>query len=96
MVRGISYVTPQIGRALEKSFIRIPQKLRRPRHLTDRQREVLQMVAEGMSMKEIAYVLRITHRTVRFHKASIMSELEITTNSELVKYALNHGIISSH
>ena len=96
VVRGISYVTPQIGRAMEKSFIQDPQKLRRPRHLTDRQREVLQMVAEGMSMKEIAYVLRITHRTVRFHKASIMSELEITTNSELVKYALNHGIISSH
>ena len=46
-------------------------------------------------MKEIAYVLQITHRTVRFHKARIMEELGITTNSELVKYAMKRGIISA-
>jgi DNA-binding CsgD family transcriptional regulator len=62
--------------------------------LTGRQREVLQMLAEGRSMKEIAYVLEIAHRTVRFHKYRIMEELGITTNSDLVKYAIRHGMIS--
>ena len=93
VVKGLSYVTPQISRALEETFIRgIPEH--RPKELTDRQREVLQMLAEGRPMKEIAFVLHITHRTVRFHKSRIMEELGISTNSELVKYAMKHGIIS--
>lgn len=95
VVRGLSYVTPQIRRGMEESFIRDPRVMSRPRELTGRQREVLQMLAEGRSMKEIAYILQITHRTVRFHKARIMEELGITTNSELVKYALKQGIISA-
>jgi len=95
VVRGLSYVTPEIRRALEQSFIRDPQALHRPKQLTDRQREVLQMLAEGRSMKEIAYVLQITHRTVRFHKSRIMEELALTTTSELVQYAIKHAIISS-
>jgi len=95
VVRGLSYVTPQISRALEEIFIRDPNALHRPKQLTARQREILQMLAEGRSMKEIAYVLQITHRTVRFHKARIMEELGITTNSELVKYAMKQGIISA-
>ena len=79
--RGVSYVTPQISRALEDSFVRDPRALNRPGQLTSRQREVLQMLAEGRSMKEIAYLLEIAHRTVRFHKYRIMEELGITTNS---------------
>jgi len=94
VVRGISYVTPQISRAMEERFVRDPKALHRQKQLTARQREVLQMIAEGRSMKEIAGILQITHRTVRFHKARILEELEITTNSELVKYAINHGVIS--
>ena len=95
VVRGLSYVTPQISRAMEESFIRDPRAANRPRELTGRQREVLQMLAEGRSMKEIAYVLQITHRTVRFHKSRIMEELALTTTSELVQYAIKHAIISS-
>jgi DNA-binding NarL/FixJ family response regulator len=95
VVRGLSYVDPQIGRAMEESFIRDPKASHRSKSLTHRQREVLQMLAEGRSMKEIAYTLQITHRTVRFHKGRIMEELAITTNSELVQYAMKHGIISS-
>jgi DNA-binding NarL/FixJ family response regulator len=94
VVKGGSYVTPQIKRAMSERFIRDP-KAPRQKQLTARQREVLQMVAEGRSMMEIAKVLQITHRTVRFHKARIMEELEITTNSDLVKYAINHGVIST-
>lgn len=93
--RGLRYVTPQISKAMEQAFIRDPKAVHRPRQLTDRQRQVLQMLAEGRPMKEIAYVLQITHRTVRFHKFRIMEELGITTNAELVQYAIKHGIISS-
>jgi DNA-binding NarL/FixJ family response regulator len=93
-VRGVSYVTPQIGRAMEDRFIRDPRGGAQ-KQLTGRQREVLQMLAEGRSMKEIAYVLEIAHRTVRFHKYQIMEELGITTNSDLVKYAMRHGMISA-
>jgi DNA-binding NarL/FixJ family response regulator len=93
-VRGTSFVTPQISHAIEQRFIHDPRSLNKPRQLSDRQREVLQMLAEGRSMKEIAYVLEISHRTVRFHKYRIMEELGITTNSELVQYAIKHAIIA--
>jgi DNA-binding NarL/FixJ family response regulator len=94
VMRGTSYVTPQISHAMEEMFIRDPRSLNRPKVLTDRQREVLQMLAEGQSMKEIAYTLQISRRTVRFHKYKIMEELGIKTNSELVHYAIKHSVIS--
>jgi len=75
--------------------MRDPKAMHRPQHLTDRQREVLQMLAEGRSLKEIAHILRIAHRTVRFHKVRIMEELEISTNAGLVQYAMKRGLISS-
>jgi DNA-binding NarL/FixJ family response regulator len=95
VVRGVLYVTPQISRAMEERFILNPRVANRPKHLTGRQCEVLQMLAEGRSMKEIAYVLQIAHRTVRFHKSRILEELGFTNHSELVRYALKHGMISS-
>jgi DNA-binding NarL/FixJ family response regulator len=93
-VRGLSYTTPQVARALEESYIRDPKSLDRHRHLSDRQREVLQMLAEGRSMKEIASILDISLRTVRFHKYRIMDELGARTTAELVQYALKHSMIS--
>jgi len=94
-LRGISFVSPQIRQAMEETFIRDPRAVARPKSLTDRQVEVLQMLAEGRNMQEIAEILRITHRTVRFHKSRIMEELEITTNSQLVRYAMMHGMIAA-
>ena len=94
-LHGTTYVTPQIKHAMEKSFIRDPKSLNRPRHLSDRQRQVLQLLAEGRSMKEIAYILQITNRTVHFHKYRIMEELGLTNNAELVQYAIKHSIISN-
>jgi DNA-binding NarL/FixJ family response regulator len=94
-MKGIRYVTPQIAKAMQEVFIRDPKALDRARHLTARQAEVLQLLAEGRSMKEIAYLLQITHRTVRFHKTQIMSVLQITSNSELVHYAIRRGMIST-
>lgn len=94
-VQGNTYVTPQIQHAMEELFIRDPKLLSQPKELTDRQREVLQMLAEGQSMKEIGYILQISERTVRFHKYRIMEELGLKTNSDLVQYAIKHAIIQS-
>jgi DNA-binding NarL/FixJ family response regulator len=93
-LRGTSYVSLPIRQAMEKTFIRDPKALSRPQHLTDRQREILQMIAEGQSMKEISYMLHISQRTVRFHKFRIMEELGISTNAGLVQYAMKSGMIS--
>ena len=94
-LHGLTYVAPEIRQAMSEVFIRDPKALDRPKHLTDRQREVLQMLAEGRSMKEISTLLQISYRTVRFHKGRLMEELGITKNAELVKYAMKHGITQS-
>jgi DNA-binding CsgD family transcriptional regulator len=62
--------------------------------LTPRQREALQLFAEGRSAKEVATILQISPRTAEFHKASIMKVLGIHTTAELAQYAVRHGIIS--
>lgn len=62
--------------------------------LTPRQREVLQLIAEGKSAKEIASILNISPRTAEFHKYRIMQELNLNTNAELVQFAIKHGIVS--
>ncbi len=93
-LRGQSYVAPEIRRAMKEIFVRDPNAVGRPRRLTDRQREVLQMLAEGRSLGEVADALGISYRTVRFHKTRIMEELGIANNTELVQYAAKHGLIS--
>jgi DNA-binding NarL/FixJ family response regulator len=87
-------MAPEIRQAMNEIFVRDPKAVDRPQHLTDRQREVLQMLAEGRSLREIAALLKISYRTVRFHKVRIMEELGISKNAELVKYAMKHGMIS--
>ena len=62
--------------------------------LTARQREVLQLIAEGRSTKEISVALRISPKTVEFHKSGLMNELGVRTTAELTRYALSKGIIS--
>ena len=94
-LRGTSYVAPEIRQAMTEIFLRNPRAVDRPQHLTDRQREVLQLVAEGRSMQEISNLLKISYRTVRFHKIRIMEELGTSNNADLVKYAMKHGLISS-
>lgn len=93
-LKGVSYVAPEIRRAMNEIFLRDPKAVDRPQHLTDRQREVLQLLAEGRSLQEIASLLQISYRTVRFHKVRIMEELGISKNAELVSYAIKHGMIS--
>jgi DNA-binding NarL/FixJ family response regulator len=61
--------------------------------LTPRQREVLQLVAEGRCTKEIANILRISTKTVEFHKYTIVERLGVRTTAELTKYAVKHGLV---
>ena len=89
-----NYVTPKITQGMISSFIKNPGGQKIHGDLTIRQREVLQLLAEGHTMKEVAARLFITPRTVAFHKYQIMEQLDIKTNSELIQYAVQHGLIS--
>jgi DNA-binding CsgD family transcriptional regulator len=62
--------------------------------LTDRQLDIVQLVAEGLSMKEIAYVLNLTVRTIGFHKYRVRRKLNLQNDSQVVQYALQHHIIA--
>src|SRR3954467_11087400 len=73
--QGRSYVTPLATQGLVGSLIRDPEPARGTERLTTRQREVLQLLAEGRTMKEIAHILAITPRTVAFHKYRMMEDL---------------------
>jgi DNA-binding NarL/FixJ family response regulator len=64
------------------------------KNLTERQREVLKLLAEGRTMKEIAYVLMLTPRTVAFHKYKLMERLHLQTNADLIQYAIQEHIVS--
>ena len=61
--------------------------------LTSRQREVLQLLAEGHSMKQVAGVLNLTPRTVAFHKYRMMEQLKVKSTAELIQYAVKHHIV---
>ena len=89
VMAGRIYITPLISTEPVNIFVS-QAKSRRKRHvLSERQREVLQLLAEGKSMKEAADILNITPRTIAFHKYSMMEQLGITRNSQLVRYAQN-------
>ena len=90
---GRSYVTPHITQGMMESFIRRPGDDRDAPQLTHRQREVLQLLAEGRSMKEAAKILKITPRTVAFHKYRLMDQLHLKTNADLIQFAIKEGII---
>lgn len=64
------------------------------KRITKRQKEVLQLLAEGKSMKEIASILDLKPGTVAFHKYRIMESLSLKTNAELLQYAIKHHMIS--
>lgn len=91
------YVTPLAGKEAAQSVSEDPA--RNPAEmfggrLTPRQREVLQLVAEGKSTKQIAAALNISTKTVEFHRNSLMDELGVRTTAELTRYALSRGIVS--
>ena len=89
-LRERSYITPLITRDVVGSLTQ--QRAPRP-VLTDRQREVLQLLAEGKSMKEAASTLNVAPRTVAFHKYRMMDKLGVKSSAELIQYAVKQHIV---
>ena len=90
-MKGRTYVSPLIA---EMMLSRLSDPTQKDRvELTPRQREVLQLLAEGKSMKEVATILNLSIRTVEFHKQRIMEVLDLKTNADLVRYAVKEGLV---
>jgi DNA-binding NarL/FixJ family response regulator len=94
VARGRSYITALATRGLVESLLHPSEPTAKPHELSGRQREVLQLLAEGHTMKEIARLLKITPRTVAFHKYAMMEQLGVSSNAELVLAAIRQHIIS--
>ena len=93
VLQGKAYVTPRL-----RSEDWVAQKLRArqfSKDLTPRQKEVLQLLAEGRPMKEVAQILNVSEKAVMFHKYRIMASFNLKNNAELVLFALKHHLISS-
>lgn len=91
VVQGRSYITPLLTEGLVGSLMHADEPAAPA--LTARQREVLQLLAEGRSMKEVAAVLNLTPRTVAFHKYRMMAQLKVKSTAELIQYAVKHHIV---
>ncbi|MBS0184336.1 MAG: response regulator transcription factor [Nitrospira sp.] len=93
---GNYYVTSLIAKDLVQSAISETEpNIGRQNHLPVRQREILQLVAEGLTLKEIASTLGLSPKTVEYHKSKLMEQLGLHTTAELTKYALAHGLTPS-
>jgi DNA-binding NarL/FixJ family response regulator len=82
-----------VAQKLVDRFVQDPRTEHKKR-LTSRQREVLQLLAEGRTMKEAADVLHVTARTIAFHKYKIMDEFGLKTNSDLLRFAIKERLIT--
>jgi DNA-binding NarL/FixJ family response regulator len=88
VVKGRSYLSPQISKETVDCLRWTGAKFSKEKRLTDRQREVLQLLSEGKTMREIAHVLHLNYGTVGFHKLKIKETLNIRTSAELIQYAM--------
>ena len=91
LLAGNSYITPRVYRQMERVFIDDP-RTDGHKSLTPRQREVLQLLAEGLTMKETADTLKLTARTVAFHKYRIMQDFGLQNNLDLLKLAIRENL----
>jgi DNA-binding NarL/FixJ family response regulator len=92
VVRGGTYVTPLMTKDMVGSFIQNFKRRKSTNRLTLRQKEVLQLLAEGRSMKEAAFILHVSPRTVAFHKYTMMEHLNIRSSAELIEYAMRSAL----
>lgn len=91
VLRGQTYVTPLIAKDVVDGVLGSDKQ---PLiELTARQQEVLQLIVDGLSAKDIAAKLSISHRTVEFHKAQLMQQLDLHSSVELIKFALTNGLV---
>jgi DNA-binding NarL/FixJ family response regulator len=93
-LEGKTYLTPQLAGEVLASMKQSPQEIADPvTSLTPRQREVLQLLAEGLVTKEIAARLGISVRTAEYHKYQMMEAIGVRSNAELVHFAIKHGLV---
>ena len=92
VMQGRSYITPLITADLVQSLLKPNEQATAP-GLTPRQREILQLLAEGRSMKDVAVILNLSTRTVAFHKYEMMKHLNIKSTAELIRYAVEHHVV---
>jgi DNA-binding NarL/FixJ family response regulator len=91
---GKTWLTPAVAGEVLQSVKGEPEKAGDPvASLTPRQREILQLLAEGRSAKEVGAALGVSARTVEFHKYQMMERLDLHTSAELVHFAIKHGIV---
>ena len=93
---GNSYLSPAISRKIVDEYVRQTReqgKVDPYDQLTDREREVLHLIAEGYSTQEIAGLLFISPKTVRGHRSSLTEKLDLHSNAELTRYAIRKGIV---
>lgn len=97
VLKGNHYVSPMVTRNALELLIKTSKSPSRigKRSLTTRQRQILQLVAEGRNRKEIAAILNLSVKTVEFHKATIARELNLRNQSDYTRYAIEHGIIGA-
>jgi len=96
VLRGKSYLSKALSRDTVESLRWERKKLINvDARLTDRQREVLQLLAEGKVMKEIGAILRMSHRTVTYHKYAMMKRLGVSSTADLVRYAIRNHIVAA-
>ena len=93
VLRGESYLSPLITKDTVDFLLRTGAVYSEKKRISGRQSEVLQLLAEGKSMKEIAYILELKPGTVAFHKYRIMEVLGVKTNAELIEYAVKHHML---
>lgn len=94
-LRGKKYVTPLLsGEFIEGRKKGCQERQDEASYLTRRQREVLQLLAEGKSVKEVASLLNISSRTVEYHKYQMMKDLGVKTVADLIRYAVRHTIVN--
>jgi DNA-binding NarL/FixJ family response regulator len=93
---GDTYLSPPVSKQVIAHYLREVSSRPRPEEaLTDRQREILQLIAEGHTSKEIARVLAVSVKTVETHRAQIMERLNIHDIAGLVRYAIREGLVTS-
>jgi DNA-binding NarL/FixJ family response regulator len=92
-LKGRTSVSATMSKRMEESFERDPVGKAKAKKLTPRQREVLQLLAEGHPMKEAAYLLDVSTRTVAFHKYRMMEQLGLKSSAELIQFAVAHHVV---
>lgn len=94
VLRGQTYLTPAITREVLETALQ-PALRQSLSALTPRQREVLQLIAEGKGTKEVATILNVSVKTVEFHKGRLMEQLDLHSTPALIKFAIAEGLVNA-